>query len=53
MSVGDVILDKGANRVMRDHVPVELSPKEYALFVVLLENRGKVLDREFLYTSVW
>lgn len=53
MFIGDILLDTSAKRVIRANSPVELSPKEYALFEVLVKNRGSVLDRDFLYESVW
>jgi DNA-binding response OmpR family regulator len=53
MIIGDILLDTSAKRVTRSHIPVELSPKEYALFEILVKNRGTVLDRDFLYESVW
>ena len=52
-ALSGIILDMSAKRVTRSHIPVELSPKEYALFETLFKNRGRVLDRDFLYESVW
>ncbi len=37
----------------RDDVPVPVTPKVCELLVVLLENRGKTLDKEFLLGAVW
>lgn len=52
-ALSGIIIDTNAKRVTRSHIPVELSPKEYALFETLFKNRGRVLDRDFLYESVW
>jgi two-component system alkaline phosphatase synthesis response regulator PhoP len=32
---------------------IELSPKEYELLEILIKNKGKILDRDFLYEKVW
>lgn len=34
-------------------VPINLSPKEYALLMLLVENTGKVITREQLLNQVW
>jgi DNA-binding response OmpR family regulator len=52
-ALSGIILDMSAKRVTRSHIPVDLSPKEYALFEILFKNRGRVLDRDFLYETVW
>jgi DNA-binding response OmpR family regulator len=49
----EISVDLRAKSVKKNWHPVELSPKEYHLLEVLIENRGKVLDRDFLYESVW
>lgn len=39
--------------VKKNSLRIELAPKEYSLLELLLRNRGKVLDRDFLYEKVW
>lgn len=53
IELGDIVLECEARRVTRQGKPVELSPKEYDLFEILAKNRGKVLDRDFLYEKIW
>ncbi len=50
---GEVILDLDARRITREGKVIELSPKEYELFELLAKNKGKVLDRDFLYEKIW
>lgn len=53
LSLADVEIDLTAHRISKSGNPIELSPKEYGLLEILLKNRGKVLDRDFLYEQVW
>ena len=49
----DVVVDTAACRVTRAGKPVQLTPKEYDLLLILLRNRGSVLYRDYLYETVW
>lgn len=53
LSVKDLVLDLGAHEVRRGKDRIELSPKEFALLKVLLENKGEALSRKRLLDSVW
>lgn len=46
-------IDIESKSVKKDGKRIELSPKEYSLLEILLENRGKILSRDFLYEEVW
>ena len=39
--------------ITKDNKNIELSPKEYELLQILLKNKGKILNRDFLYEKVW
>lgn len=39
--------------VKKDGKRIDLSPKEYALLELLIQERGKVLDRDFIYETIW
>lgn len=43
---GDIQLDKAAKIVRKNGQVVELSGKEYAILAILLENAGKVLNKQ-------
>lgn len=48
-----VEIDFNSHQVFADNKPVELTPKEYALLEVLVQNRNIVLSRERLLEIVW
>jgi len=51
--VGDVRLDPATRLVSRADVPVELSPREFALLEYLLRHAGDVVPRRTLRDHVW
>ncbi|MBK8162738.1 MAG: response regulator transcription factor [Gammaproteobacteria bacterium] len=48
IAVGDVVLQRGARRVLQDGGPVELTSTEYSVLAVLLEEVGRVVSKESL-----
>src|SRR5216683_3180056 len=46
-------LDPEKHRLLRDGDPVHLSPKSVDALVVLVQNAGKLLERETLMQAVW
>jgi len=48
LTVGDVVLQRGARRVLRHDAPVELTSTEYSVLAVLLEEVGRVVGKEAL-----
>ncbi|WEV26332.1 response regulator transcription factor [Streptomyces sp. 71268] len=53
LTVGDLELDVDSHQVTRGGVPVPLSPTEFDLLRVLMENVGQVLSRGQLLDQVW
>lgn len=53
LSVNGVGIDLDGHRVFADGAEVTLSPKEYDLLHLLLQNAGRVLSRRQLLDSVW
>ncbi|MEV5355984.1 response regulator transcription factor [Streptomyces sp. NPDC052693] len=51
--VDDLELDPGSHQVTRAGRPVQLSPTEFRLLRVLMENAGRVLSRDRLLDQVW
>lgn len=51
--VGPLELDPATRRVAVDGEPVELTPREYALLLALVERQGRVVPREELLAAVW
>lgn len=50
---GGLTIDKSARRVYRDKMPIDLNVKEYELLLLLAENPGKTLDKDFLFNRIW
>ncbi|MFF0223429.1 response regulator transcription factor [Streptomyces sp. NPDC004629] len=51
--VGELELDPDSHQVTRSGQPVQLSPTEFSLLRVLMENAGQVLPRVQLLERVW
>jgi DNA-binding response OmpR family regulator len=50
---GALILDPAAHRITLNDKPVDISPREYAVLHLLLENQGKVMSRSRLEDSLY
>ncbi len=53
LSVGDVVVDVEARRVMKGDRPIVLTNKEFGLLVLFMKNKNVALFRETLYEKVW
>jgi two-component system KDP operon response regulator KdpE len=51
--VGDLVVDFGARRVLKNGEPLQLTPTEYRLLALLAENVGRTLGHEQLLERVW
>ena len=51
--VGDLVMDDDAHRVARGTVDINLSPTEYKLLRLLMENSGRVLSKQQILVQVW
>ncbi len=53
ISIGEVTIDMRGRKVYKSKIPVELTPQEYELFEVLVQNRNIALSREKLLELAW
>ncbi|MBS1785599.1 MAG: response regulator transcription factor, partial [Acidobacteria bacterium] len=53
VEIGDLVWEPEGYRITRGGQRVELSPKEYQLAALLLENRGQVVARRQIMERVW
>ena len=53
LTCGAITLEPGRRRCTVAGTEVELSPREYALLLCLMRNKGQVLSREQLLDKVW
>ena len=55
LEIGDLVIDTRMQQVLRDGVPLGLTPKEYSLLSYLAHNRGRVVSQieltEHLYSQ--
>ena len=53
LTIGDLSIDVAGHRVMRDTVPISLTPLEFDLLVALARKPWQVFTREVLLEKVW
>ena len=53
LEIADVHIDPKARIVSRSGIPIGLTPREYDLFLYLLEHRNQAVSREMLAKDVW
>lgn len=49
----DLLLNKTCRMVYQNQVPLEMTAKEFDLLLLLMENKGRVLNKEYLFRQVW
>lgn len=50
---GALSIDKESKQVFLDNKEIAVTVKEYELLVLLVENPGKVLNKEYLFNQIW
>ncbi len=50
---GDIRINKVSRTVYKNGTPIEMTSKEFDLLVLLAENNGRVLSKEYLFGQVW
>ena len=50
---GDLRLDRVTRTAYRNDEPLTLTAKEFDLLLLLVENKGKPLTKEYLFSQVW
>ncbi len=53
MVSGDLRLNKSEKTAFRNEKLLEMTPKEFELLQLLVENAGKTLTKDFLFNRVW
>lgn len=52
-SFGDYLLEVSEKRLWKDKMLVSLTPKAFETLVVLVANRGRVVEKEVLLDKIW
>lgn len=50
---GDIVLNKEQRTLKKNNIPIELTSKEFDLLLLLMENKGKCLDKNYIFNQVW
>ena len=53
LEIGDILVNRSAHSVTVGGTPVDLTPTEYRLLILLAERRGRVQARANLLQAVW
>lgn len=50
---GDIRLNRITRSAYKNDIPIEMTAKEFELLLLLAENRGKALSKEYIFNSIW
>lgn len=50
---GDIRVNKIERTVSKGEGPVEMTAKEFDLLVLLMENKGRTLSKEYIFNRIW
>ena len=50
---GDLRINKINKTIIKNDVEIEMTEKEFELLVLLIENKGRTLSKEYLFNTVW
>lgn len=53
ISDGFLKIDKSKRIAFKDNTPLELTQKEFDLLLLLMENTGKTLSKDYLFNQIW
>lgn len=53
LTCGPIVVDESSHRVFVDEKEIDLSPTEFRLLVLLMENKNKVLTKYVLLERIW
>ncbi|MCM1226247.1 MAG: response regulator transcription factor [Clostridium sp.] len=50
---GSLKINKESKTVCKNDVPVDMTAKEFELLLLLIENKGKTLNKEYIFNTIW
>lgn len=53
ISCGNLTLNRADRTVKKDGGLVDMTAKEFELLLLLIENKGKVLNKEYIFNRIW
>ena len=53
LTFGDIRINKVSRCVFKNDIRLDLTAKEFDLLLLLVENKGKTLTKEYLFNQIW
>ena len=53
LSDGFLKIDKSKRIAYKEKIPLDLTQKEFDLLLLLMENTGKTLSKDYLFNQIW
>lgn len=53
VKIGELMIDPEGCRVLKGSAPIELTAREFEILCHLAENKGRVINLERLYETIW
>jgi DNA-binding response OmpR family regulator len=53
LKIADLELDGSTMEVRRNGTPIQLTPQEFKLLQYFMSNKGRILTREMILSSIW
>ncbi len=50
---GDICVNKVNRTVLKNNILLEMTAKEFELLVLLIENKGRTLSKEYIFNTIW
>lgn len=50
---GDIRINKVSRTAYKNNQPIEMTAKEFDLLLLLVENKGRTLSKEYIFSQVW
>lgn len=50
---GEIRINKVNRTAYKNNVPLEMTAKEFDLFTLLVENKGRTLSKEYIFNTIW
>lgn len=50
---GSLKLNKAGKTVSKKDIPIDMTAKEFELLLLLIENKGKTLNKEYIFNTIW
>ena len=49
----NICINKVSRTVTKNNEPIDMTAKEFDLLLLLMENKGKILNKEYLFNQIW